>query len=103
MSLEEPEPVNSVLTFLSGYDTLEYSWVKATEVSMRLRILFVTLQSTIKGLIFSQAILVTLNQSYKVYNVDISILDCLTPTGSRPKVLGKSVSMLTSGQIKGGN
>ena len=30
----------------SGYDTLEYSWVKATAVSVRLRILFVTLQST---------------------------------------------------------
>ena len=46
MSLDEPEPVDSALTFPSGYDTLEYSWVKATAVSMRLRILFVTLQST---------------------------------------------------------
>ena len=46
MSLDEPEPVDSVLTFLSGYDTLEYSWVKATAVSVRLRILFVTLQNT---------------------------------------------------------
>ena len=46
VSLDEPEPVDSVLTFLSGYDTLEYSWVKATAVSMRLQILFVTLQST---------------------------------------------------------
>ena len=46
MSLDEPEPVDSVLTFLSGYDTLEYSWVKATMVSVRLRILFVTLQNT---------------------------------------------------------
>ena len=46
MSLDEPEPVDSVLTFLSRYDTLEYSWVKATVVSVRLRILFVTLQST---------------------------------------------------------
>ena len=36
------EPVDSVLTFPSGYDTLEYSWVKATAVSVRLRILFVT-------------------------------------------------------------
>ena len=26
MSLDEPEPVDCVLTFLSGYDTLEYSW-----------------------------------------------------------------------------
>ena len=43
--LDEPEPVGSVLTFLSGYDALEYSWVKATAVSVRLRILFVTLQS----------------------------------------------------------
>ena len=40
------EPVDSVLTFPSGYDTLEYSWVKATTVSVRLRISFVTLQST---------------------------------------------------------
>ena len=46
MSLDEPEPVDSVLTFLSGYDTLKYSWVKATAVSVRLRILFVTLQSS---------------------------------------------------------
>ena len=46
VSLEEPELVNSVLMFLSGYDTLEYSWAKATAVSMRLRILFVTLQNT---------------------------------------------------------
>ena len=46
MSLDEPEPVDSVLTFLSGYDTLQYSWVKTTAISMRLRILFVTLQST---------------------------------------------------------
>ena len=29
VSLDEPEPVDSVLTFLSGYDTLKYSWVKA--------------------------------------------------------------------------
>ena len=48
VSLDEPELVDNVLTFLSGYDTLEYSWVKATTVSMRLRILFVTLQSTNK-------------------------------------------------------
>ena len=48
MSLDEPEPVDSVLTFLSGYDTLEYFWVKATAVSVRLRILFVTLQNTNK-------------------------------------------------------
>ena len=46
MSLDEPEPVYSVLTFLSGCDTLEYSWVKATAASVRLRILFMTLQST---------------------------------------------------------
>ena len=49
MSLNEPEPVDSVLTFLSGYDTLEYSWVKATAVFVRLRILFVTLQNTNSG------------------------------------------------------
>ena len=48
MSLDEPEPVDSVLTFLSGYDTLEYSWVKATAVSVRLRVLFVMLQNTNK-------------------------------------------------------
>ena len=48
VSLDEPKPVDSVLMFLSGYDTLEYSWVKATVVSVRLRILFVTLQSTNK-------------------------------------------------------
>ena len=46
VSLDEPETVDSVLTFPSGYGTLEYSWVKATVVSMRLRILFVTLQNT---------------------------------------------------------
>ena len=46
VSVDEPEPVGSVLTFLNGYDTPEYSWVKATAVSVRLRILFVTLQST---------------------------------------------------------
>ena len=45
-SLDEPEPVDSVLMFPSGYDTLEYSWVKATAVSVRLRILFVMLQNT---------------------------------------------------------
>ena len=46
MSLDEPELVDSVLMFPSGYDTLEYSWVKATAVSVHLRILFVTLQCT---------------------------------------------------------
>jgi hypothetical protein len=44
--LDEPEPVDSALTFPSGYDTLEYSRVEATAVSVRLRILFVALQST---------------------------------------------------------
>ena len=44
--LGQPEPIGSVLTFPSGYDTLEFSWVKATAVSVRLRILFVTLQNT---------------------------------------------------------
>ena len=44
--LGQLEPVDSVLTFPSGYDTLGYSWVKATAVSVRLRISFVTLQST---------------------------------------------------------
>ena len=29
MSLDETEPVYSVLTFLSGYDVLEYSWVES--------------------------------------------------------------------------
>ena len=48
LKANEPEPVDSVLTFLSGYDTLEYSWVKATAVSGHLRILFVALQSTNK-------------------------------------------------------
>ena len=48
VSLDEPELVDSVLTFLSRYDTLEYSWVKATVVSVLLRILFVTLQITNK-------------------------------------------------------
>ena len=38
VSLDEPEPVDSALTFPSEYDTLEYSWVKATAVSVRLRI-----------------------------------------------------------------
>ena len=44
--LGQPEPIGTVLTFRSGYDTLEYSWVKATAVSVHLRILFVMLQST---------------------------------------------------------
>ena len=46
VSLDEFKPLDNVLTFLSGYDTLKYSWVKATAVSVRLQILFVTLQST---------------------------------------------------------
>ena len=46
MSLDEPEPVDSVLTFLSGYDILKYLWVKATMVSVHLWILFVTLHNT---------------------------------------------------------
>ena len=45
-SLDEPEPIDSALMLPSGYDTMEYSWVKATAVSVRLRILFMTLQST---------------------------------------------------------
>ena len=28
VSLDEPKPIDSVLMFLSGYGTLEYSWVK---------------------------------------------------------------------------
>ena len=48
VSLDEPKPVDSVLTLLSGYDILEYSWMKATAVSVRLQILFVMLQSTNK-------------------------------------------------------
>ena len=48
MSLDETESAYSVLTFLSGYDTLEYSWVKATIVSVHLWILFVALQNTNK-------------------------------------------------------
>ena len=31
------ELIDSVLTFPSGYDTLEYSWVKATAISVRYR------------------------------------------------------------------
>ena len=46
--LGQPKPVGSVLMFPSGYDTLEYSWLKATMVSVRLRILFMTLQNTNK-------------------------------------------------------
>ena len=46
VSLDEPEPIDCVLMFLSGYDKLEYSWVKVTAVSVHLRILFVTLQNT---------------------------------------------------------
>ena len=46
--LGQPKPIDSELTFPSGYDILEYSWVKATAVSLRLWILFVTLQSTNK-------------------------------------------------------
>ena len=39
-------PYISVLTFFNGYDTLKYSCVKATVVSVRLRILFMRIQST---------------------------------------------------------
>ena len=46
--LGQPEPVGSVPTSPSGYDTLEYTWVKAIVISVRLRILFVTLQNTNK-------------------------------------------------------
>jgi len=46
VSLDETESVDSVLMFLSGYGTLEYSYVKATMVCLRLRILFMTLQNT---------------------------------------------------------
>ena len=46
--LGQSEPVDSVLMFSCGYDTLEYFWVKATAVSVRLWILFVTLQNTNK-------------------------------------------------------
>lgn len=45
MSLDEAEPVDSVFTFLSEYDSLEYSWVKIIAVSVSSRILFVTLQN----------------------------------------------------------
>ena len=48
VSLDEPELIDSALTFPNGYNTLEYSWVKAIAVSVRLLILFVTLQSTNK-------------------------------------------------------
>ena len=47
--LGQPEPIGSVLMFPNGYDTLEYSWVKATAVSVHLRILFVMLQNTNNG------------------------------------------------------
>ena len=40
--LGRSELVDSVLTFSSGYDTLEYSWVKATAVFVCLQILFVS-------------------------------------------------------------
>ena len=48
MSLDGSEPVDSTLMFPNRYDSLEYSWVKATAVSMRLRILLVMLQNTNK-------------------------------------------------------
>ena len=51
--LGQPEPIGSVLTFPSGYDTLEYSWVKATAVFVRLRILFVMLQNTNKHILMN--------------------------------------------------
>ena len=59
MSLDEPEPIDSILTLLYGYDTLEYSWVKATAVSVRLRILFVTLQNTNNGDLRTKSLMVT--------------------------------------------
>ena len=48
VSLDKPEPVDSVLTLLSGYDKLEYSWMKAIAVFVRLLISFVMLQNTNK-------------------------------------------------------
>ena len=48
VSLDELELLDNVLMFLNGYNTPEYSWVKATTVSVRLRILFVILQNTNK-------------------------------------------------------
>ena len=41
VSLDETEPVDSILTY--PHDTLEYLWVKATAVSVRLQIYFVML------------------------------------------------------------
>ena len=46
VSFDETEPVDCVLTFSYGYNTLEYSWMKVTVVFMCLQILFMTLQNT---------------------------------------------------------
>ena len=48
VSFDETEPVDCVLTFSYGYNTLEYSWMKVTVVFMCLQILFMTLQNTKK-------------------------------------------------------
>ena len=48
VSFDETEPVDCVLTFSYGYNTLEYSWMKVTVVFMFLQILFMMLQNTKK-------------------------------------------------------
>jgi hypothetical protein len=55
----------------------------------------------LNGPYFHKKILIPLNQSYKVNKCrHFSISDWHTLTGSKPKVLCKSVSTLTLGQIK---
>ena len=67
--------------FLSGYDTLEYSWVKATTVSVRLRILFVTLQNTNKlsGAVAGERQLHYLRTQFVVVSFSFSLILPLPP------------------------
>ena len=90
VSLDEPEPVDSVLTLLSGYDTLEYSWVKATAVSMCFRILFVTLQSTNKlsGTVAGE------RQLHYLQTQSSSYLFFFFPSTSTPATLGAAILSL---------
>ena len=84
------EPVDSVLTFPSGYDTLQYSWVKATVVSVRLRILFVTLQNTNK---LSGAM--PRNGSYIIFGLSCPrIFFIFFPSTSTPATLGAAILSL---------
>ena len=113
MSLDEPEPVDSVLTFLNGYDTQEYSWVKATAVSLSLRILFVTLQNTNNDVVCGSAgeslvllvlwIVLVVDDEVEYRSSPIWIGDqyfLAYRAGARSVLVGGSSSILTVGELR---